>query len=130
MNIDFQSILISVISNLGGGGLMWLFTLKSTRKSAQANAKKDEAQAESSEVETVGKIIGDVYQETITDLREDKRILKEENTALKEENKSLRDEMRDLRALCEKNAKDIHEIKLLYMKDKCLNSDCKERVTG
>lgn len=127
--MDFQSIIISVISILGGGGLMWLFTIRSTRRSAAANAQKDETTAETTEVEKLSRI-QEVYQETITDLREDKRILKDENQVLKEENKSLRDEMQELRGLCEKNAKDIHEIKLLYMKDKCLNSDCKERVIG
>ncbi len=127
--IDFQTIIISVISILGGGGAAWLFIIRSTRRSAAANAKKDEATAETTEVEKLGKI-QEVYQDTIADLREDKKILKEENQALKDENQCLRENLAELREVVERNSKDIHELKMIHLKEKCVNNECKERVIG
>lgn len=74
-----------------GGGMLSFLTAKWTKLSAQANAMK----------EWQG-----VYQETINDLREDKRIMK--------------DDIRELHAIVEQNTKDIEEL----MKHECVVLDC------
>jgi len=55
---------------ISGGGMAAVFTLKYTRKTAQADAMK---------------AVQDVYQETIADLRSDKDEMKKEIAELKEE---------------------------------------------
>ena len=84
-----------------GGGLAAVFTIKYTRKTAQANAMK---------------AVQDVYQETIQDLRSDKEIMKKENL-------EMRDQISSLKKTVEQNCIDINELKSY----KCIVADCNNR---
>ena len=86
---------------ISGGGLAAVFTVKYTRKTAQADAMK---------------AVQDVYQETIQDLRSDKEIMKTEN-------KEMRDQISILEKTVKQNCKDIRELKSY----KCVVLDCKNR---
>jgi predicted RNase H-like nuclease (RuvC/YqgF family) len=70
----YVELIIGFVGMVIGGGGIWLFTIKSTREKARAEAMKE---------------VQDVYQETITDLREDKRFLKEDVDLLKTERDKL-----------------------------------------
>jgi predicted RNase H-like nuclease (RuvC/YqgF family) len=99
-------IIIGLISMIVGGGGIWLFTIKSTREKARAEAMKE---------------VQDVYQETITDLREDKRLLKEEKDGLIVEINEMKQSIYSLK-------KDVEQLKMKNMREKCLNFACKERI--
>ncbi|MEA4975448.1 MAG: hypothetical protein VB046_06900 [Paludibacter sp.] len=99
-------IIIGLISMIVGGGGIWLFTIKSTREKARAEAMKE---------------VQDVYQETITDLREDKRLLKEEKDSLIVEINEMKQSIYSLK-------KDVEQLKMKNMREKCLNFACKERI--
>jgi hypothetical protein len=86
---------------ISGGGLAAVFTIKYTRKTAQADAMK---------------AVQDVYQETIQDLRSDKEIMKKENV-------EMRDQISALKKIVEQNCVDINELKSY----KCVVVDCKNR---
>ncbi len=86
---------------ISGGGLSAIFTVKYTRKTAQADAMK---------------AIQDVYQETIQDLRSDKEIIKKENM-------EMRDQISNLDKIVKQNCIDIHELKSY----KCIVLNCKNR---
>lgn len=86
---------------ISGGGLAAVFTVKYTRKTAQADAMK---------------AVQDVYQETIQDLRSDKEIMKKENM-------EMRDQISILEKTVKQNCIDIRELKSY----KCVVVDCKDR---
>lgn len=86
---------------ISGGGLAAVFTVKYTRKTAQADAMK---------------AMQDVYQETIEDLRSDKAIIKKENT-------EMRDQISNLEITVKQNCIDINELKNY----KCVIMNCKNR---
>lgn len=86
---------------ISGGGLATLFTVKYTRKTAQADAMK---------------AVQAVYQETIKDLRADKNIIKEENV-------EMRSQVGRLEKIVKQNCADIRELKSY----KCIVTDCKNR---
>lgn len=88
---------------ISGGGLATFATIKYTRKTAQADAMKS---------------VQDVYQETIQDLREDKKLIKLENSA-------MRDQISKLDKIVKQNCADIRQLKGF----KCVRMDCKERKT-
>ncbi len=69
MDTFLMTYLESIILFISGGGLATIFTVKYTRKTAQADAMK---------------AVQEVYQETIQDLRSDKEIMKKENMEMKE----------------------------------------------
>lgn len=100
-----QDFLITYLEPLllfiSGGGLATVFTVKYTRKTAQANAMK---------------AVQDVYQETIKDLREDKELIKKENS-------EMRLHILDLEKKVQQNSIDIK----LLQDFKCIMSDCRER---
>ena len=65
MITEFLTVYLEpILLFISGGGLATVFSIKYTRKTAQANAMK---------------AVQDVYQETIHDLRLDKEIMKREN---------------------------------------------------
>lgn len=100
-----QDFLITYLEPLllfiSGGGLATVFTVKYTRKTAQANAMK---------------AVQDVYQETIKDLREDKELIKKENS-------EMRLHILDLEKKVQQNSIDIK----LLQDFKCIMPDCRER---
>lgn len=87
---------------ISGGGLATLFTIKYTRKTAQADAMK---------------AVQDVYQETIQDLRSDKEIMKQENMEMK-------DHISNLEKTVKQNCIDIDELKNYQ----CVVKDCENRI--
>lgn len=87
-----------IILFISGGGLATIFTVKYTRKTAEANAMK---------------AVQDVYQETIKDLQNDKRLMKEDNLELRKEVNALQSKVRE-------NSKDINSLK----RYKCTVMDC------
>jgi hypothetical protein len=99
-------VLIGCLGMAIGGGGIWLFTIKSTREKARAEAMKE---------------VQDVYQETIIDLREDKRILKEEKDILIVEVNEIKLSIVFLK-------KEVELLKMKNMREKCMNFACKERI--
>lgn len=63
-----ESIIMTLVTAISTGGLTWLFTLRYTRKQAQADAMKS---------------VQEVYQELITDMKKDRQELKASNEELK-----------------------------------------------
>ncbi len=113
-------ILVGFLGMLVGGGGIWLFTIKSTREKARAEAMKE---------------VQDVYQETIIDLREDKRLLKDDITSIKKERDALTIEIASwklkhdsIEKTISQILKDIEALKLKNMREKCLDFTCKERI--
>ena len=94
-------LIIAILTFISGGGLASFFTVKYTRKTAEANAMK---------------AVQDVYQETIKDLRSDKDIMKKENM-------EMRDKINNLQNTVKQNCIDIRELK----SHKCVVVDCKNR---
>jgi hypothetical protein len=103
MNEFLATYLEPLLLFISGGGLATVFTIKYTRKTAQADAMK---------------AVQDVYQETIRDLRSDKELIKQEN-------KELRDQVTRLEKIVKQNCADIRQLKGF----KCVRMDCKERIT-
>lgn len=113
---DFSTqILTALVSIITAGSLTFLFTIKSTRQKARAEAMKE---------------VQDVYQETIQDLREDKNILKEEKTDLLAEITDWKEKYVNLTVIVNRNTKDIDQLKIKAKKEQCLRFDCKERIYG
>ena len=88
--------LISVATLFIGGGGGAFFTWRWQRAKAKAEAKEAEAQAESAEVSTA-KEMQDVYQQLITDIKNDRDEQKDYIKELKEDRKHLRQDRDDLR---------------------------------
>lgn len=64
-----EILISSLISAIGSGGFVWLFTIKYTRKQAEADAMKS---------------VQDVYQTLVADLKTEREELKESICELKE----------------------------------------------
>lgn len=90
-----------LIAFVAGGGLVSLFTLKYTKKQAEASAM--------SAVQTV-------YQSTIKDLQSDKELMKQDN-------RELRGQISDLQKEVQIISKDLEMLKGF----KCVVIDCKLR---
>lgn len=108
-----MTVISSIIAMIAGGGLIWVFTIKSTRQKARAEAMKE---------------VQDVYQETIVDLREDKRLLKEEKEFAEKELAAQRERYSKLEELVSKLATDVQALKMKSLRDKCVNRTCMERI--
>lgn len=106
-------VIIGFVGIVVGGGGIWLFTIKSTREKARAEAMKE---------------VQDVYQETIIDLREDKRLLKDEKDSLISEITDWKTKYTEIQIIVTQNSKDIEILKRKNIKEKCLNFACKERI--
>lgn len=98
MNIE---VIIALISALSGGGLSAIILLPITRKKYQAEAMKE---------------VQDVYQETVADLREDKRIMKEEINRLSEKQMDFEEKLN-------KNTVEIARLK----RSECIDFNCPNR---
>jgi len=94
-----SEILTLIITFIAGGGLITLITLPSIRSKARADAMKS---------------VQDVYQETINDLREEKKRQKEDLTA----------QMDELLKKIEKLEREIDSLKKL----KCYDLSCANRI--
>lgn len=101
MDIFLNNYLEPILLFISGGGLATLFTIKYTRKTAQADAMR---------------AMQDVYQETIQDLRADKEIIKREN-------QEMREHIEKLEKIVKQNCEDIRQLRGF----KCINIDCKQR---
>jgi len=97
----FTTYIEPIILFISGGGLAALFTIKYTRKTAQANAMK---------------AVQDVYQETIQDLRSDKELMKKENL-------DMLSQISNLKETVEQNCIDISELQNY----KCIDTTCNKR---
>lgn len=100
--IDFiTNNLETLIAFVSGGGLVSVFTLKYTKKQAEANAMR---------------AVQEVYQNTIKDLQNDKELMKQDN-------RELRAQIAELQKTVLQNSKDINQLKGF----KCVLLDCKNR---
>ncbi len=93
--MDWNDIILGVLGTFLGGGCVWLFTFRATKRKANGEATQTEAEG--------WKAMQDVYQQTIKDLneccediRKDRNLLREENNVLREENRKLREKYNDL----------------------------------
>ncbi len=105
---------VVVLGGLGGFVSIFLF-FKQDKQKKQAEADGQQQ---------------DVYQEIISDLREDRKILKAERD---DYIKELKDWQLKHNSLEDTVTKIQHEIKLLksrHAKEQCLRFDCKERLFG
>jgi len=110
--MDFALALIGLV--VGGGGA-WMFLLKSTKQKAKAEAMKE---------------VQDVYQETIVDLREDKRILKEEKNEDREKYNSLETKVDELKISVQELKEELKCEKLRRLKEACVDFGCKNRIVA
>lgn len=99
MNDILQNILPSLVSLLIGGGLTAVITARSVRQKAKADAMMS---------------VQDVYQETITDLRQDRLSQREE----------FERQITDLKTRIESLQADVENLKKL----KCYNLECPKRI--
>ncbi len=106
--IDWTQIIIAFITLLVSIPATFFFTLKSTRKKAQAEAMKE---------------VQEVYQETIIDLREDKRILKEEKDDSRKSYKELEVKIEKL----EREFAILKRERKTFQSKTCSVPDCKLR---
>lgn len=100
--IDFISTYLEpILAFISGGGLVSIFTLKYSKKQAEANAMR---------------AVQEVYQNTIKDLQADKEIMKQDN-------RELRAQISELQKSVHQNSKDISLLKEF----KCIVTDCPKR---
>lgn len=99
MNDLIQNILPSVVSLVVGGGLTAIITSRSIRQKAKADAMMS---------------VQDVYQETISDLRQDRLSQREE----------FERQITELKTRIETLQADIENLKKL----KCYNLECPQRI--
>ena len=125
--MEILNLIFTAIGVFLGGGGTWIFLIKSSKRKAQAEAMKDEQ---------------NVYQETIKDLREDKRILKEERDEgrdrynelldkyndLQDKYKGLASSFEELRKSVSTMQDDIQSLKKKNEKENCINFKCAERI--
>lgn len=97
-----NDFLVAIIAALSGGGLSTLILLPITKKKYQAEAMKE---------------VQDVYQETVADLRNDKRLMKEELSALS-------GKMMQMSGQLDKNTIEIEGLK----KNECTRLGCSNRL--
>lgn len=82
-----ETIITAIISALCTGGLTWLFTLRYTRKQAEADAMKS---------------VQEVYQELIEDMKNDRKELKQRID-------DVESQYRELLQKCNEMEKDIRQ---------------------
>lgn len=97
----FEIYLMPIITFVGGGGAVYLINWRSIKKQAEAEAMK---------------VVQDVYQQTISDMKADKEDMKTDNSELKKTVAELQREVNQ-------NTKDINQLKQF----KCVVLDCKLR---
>ncbi len=111
-----QEIIIPVLTLLCGGGFGWLFTMRATRKKADADAMK---------------AVQEVYQQTIADLqsnitevRRDRDEMREEKKQLQSKLDKLEDDIRDLRNAVARNGRKVDAMRPFL----CGKVDCTLRI--
>lgn len=82
---------------IAGGWLYHILTLKSRVKQQDAETTKTEEEAKSSQIDNIKKIMDDLYQPMIDDLKVQVKELKGDVAEVKEENESLKKEVADLK---------------------------------
>lgn len=98
----WNEILTGLVALVSGGGLSALILLPISRKKFQAEAMKE---------------VQDVYQETVADLRADKRLMKEELTDLSNRVTNLDNQLRQ-------NTIEIVKLK----RNECIRFSCRDRL--
>ena len=101
MQLFFETYLMPILTFIGGGGAVYMINWKSIKKQAEAEAMK---------------VVQDVYQQTIADLKADKDDMRKDNAELKANIAELQREVNQ-------NTKDINLLKQF----KCVVLDCKLR---
>jgi TolA-binding protein len=91
-----NEVLTLIISNLCTGSLSWLFTLKYSRRQAEATA-----------MEQVQKI----YQQLVADVKEDRDALRLDREQLKERIKDMEKRIKDLENTVKQNEQIIKRLK-------------------
>jgi ABC-type transporter MlaC component len=97
----FEVYLMPILTFIGGGGAVYLINWRSIKKQAEAEAMK---------------VVQDVYQQTIADIKADKEDMKRDNADMKIKVSELQKEVYQ-------NTKDINALKSY----KCVVMDCKLR---
>lgn len=95
MNMDALNIIVPIITLLLGGGATWLFTIKYTRRQAEASAMEH---------------FQTVYQGLIKDLQEDRATLRNERDALADVVKNMEQRVKDLEHKVDNNAKILRQL--------------------
>lgn len=91
-----ETIITAIISSICTGGLTWIFTIRYTRKQAEADAMTS---------------MQGIYKEMIDDLQKDRKELKEERTRLKEKLKSLEEKYEQVDRAIKENSRVIEAMK-------------------
>lgn len=104
-----EILVTTIVSSLCTGGLTWLFTLKYTRKQAEADAMLS---------------VQNVYQQIIEDLKTDRVELKENIKTLKERDDQKERDIRDLTQKVKENEREIKSMK----PNLCGRKDCTQRI--
>ncbi len=94
----FEIYLMPILTFIGGGGAVYLINWRSIKKQAEAEAMK---------------VVQDVYQQTIADLKADKDDMRRDNNELKLS-------VTELQKTVYQNTKDINNLKHF----KCTVMDC------
>lgn len=97
--MDWLELGLSITTLICGGG--WFINYRANKRKANAEAAQSEAEGWKAQQE--------VYQQTISDLKEpcdyirnDRNLLREENTRLREENKAWRNKVFELEDMVQK----------------------------
>lgn len=114
--MDWNTIIITFISALMGGGLTWVFTINAMKRKANGEAQQIEVDA--------WKSMQDVYQQTIDDLnkycedlrndrvhlREDRDLLRTENDELRKKYNAMENEISALKSTVAKQGRKIEAL--------------------
>lgn len=93
--MEIINIVSSAISLLLGGGIAWIFSIKYTRRQAEADAMQH---------------FQIVYKEMINDLKEDRENIREELTKLKEQQREDSAKLKELEQNQQKNTNIIKQL--------------------
>lgn len=105
-----EIIVTAIVSSFCSGGLAWLFTLKYTRKQAEADAMLS---------------VQNVYQQIIQDLKTDREELKENVRSLKERDEDRERKITDLEQKVNNNEREI----ALMRPNLCGRKGCDQRIS-
>lgn len=101
MQSFFETYIMPILTFIGGGGAVYLINWRSIKKQAEAEAMK---------------VVQDVYQQTIADMKADKEEMRKENN-------DMHIKINELQKEVYQNTKDIDALKSY----KCVVMDCKLR---
>ena len=110
MDINYNEIILAVLSALGGGGLGSIIGWRAKKRQETAEAKKTEQEAKSDQIENIEKMVEKAYkpiiedltariqklQEKVDRLEGEKDAQNERIDELEEENRKLRSALREI----------------------------------